>query len=626
MKVKLQDIIDALEWDVDSAVVDDFYKTANTIADSRGFINTDNAEFQLFLRDFLESHELDYQYDLIKNVLEPYYDHSYDLEDEIPDEEEYQSDIELDMRKTQKFLDSYKDLEERFLGPSDEVIDDSKEKGLYSEELEEDYSRSQNTLIDTGLSDRKAEEVLLSVIGQLSDGIWENSRGMEKYWQYADIIKKGSEIYISVNTENYESGYRGKSEQDIKRYFAQKIKQIVKEEGLEWSRDNTEISAYLDRGSDVTVQDAYRVYDKLLGRVDRIKTEESKKVDSLLEWNLIDNDPITYHAEQDGWYFNIYKLEDAQKAYNLIVDYQDNELQDLDDLFDSLEDAKHRAQEIFNKGIQDNKFDGDYAQFEYEINESKKITENTKYWEKTIGFNPYDVNYEKNKKALDIINKFKKAHKLDSLFDYLASGITEPFTTESSYLAYVADTDISDYEIYNGKLEEGTKQKRIARYREFDNGHILHQWDEMSNEEAEEKAKQASIENPDEVYYVAYDDVMNPRSDISWYRGNQYTIDDIMNKRHLQESINFDGFKNSEELQKYFQELNDLPDEITLDGKDYFQEQYGTLTNGNNYVVYTDKNNNDSYIKVYYTLKQVDDNTQKGIDTVIGVTDLREED
>lgn len=451
MKVKLQDIIDALEWDVDSAVVDDFYKVANTIADSRGFINTDNAEFQLFLRDFLESHELDYQYDLIKNVLEPYYDHSYDLEDEISDEEEYQSDIELDMRKTQKFLDSHKDLEERFLGPSDEVIADSKEKGLYSEELEEDYNRPQNTLIDTGLSDRKAEEVLLSVIGQLSDGIWENSRGMEKYWQYADIIKKGSEIYIAVNTENYESGYRGKSEQDIKRYFAQKVKQIVKEEGLEWSRDNTEISAYLDRGSDVTVQDAYRVYDKLLGRVDRIKTEESKGI------------------------------------------------------------------------------------------------------------------------------------------------ITE-------------------------------RGKRIARYREFDNGHVLHQWDEMSNEEAEEKAKQASIENPNDVYYVAYDDIMNPRSDISWYRGNQYTIEDIMNKRHLQESINFDGFKNSEELQDYFQKLNELPDEITLDGKDYFQEQYGTLTNGNNYVVYTDKNNNDSYIKVYYTLKQVDDNTQKGIDTIVGVTDLREED
>ena len=503
MKVKLQDIIDALEWDVDSAVVDDFYKVANTIADSRGFINTDNAEFQLFLRDFLESHELDYQYDLIKNVLEPYYDHSYDLEEE-------------------------------FFGVSDEVKQDSINKGLYSEELEEDYNRPQNTLIDTGLSDRKAEEVLLSVIGQLSDGIWENSRGMERYWQYADIIKKGSEIYISVNTENYESGSRGKSEQDIKRYFAQKVKQIVKEEGLEWSRDNTEISAYLDRGSDVTVQDAYRVYDKLLGRVDRIKTESK----------AIDYD---------------YILKQIKFLQN-----QDSHVLTFPDDFDTLENVN--------------------------------IPKDDKYW--TI----LDKLLKDEEKSKGVYYSIEEV--LEELYEYIKS----------------------KYEIANDKLEEGTKQKRIARYREFDNGYVLHQWDEMSNEEAEEKAKQASIENPNDVYYVAYDDIMNPRSDISWYRGNQYTIEDIMNKRHLQESINFDGFRNSEELQDYFQKLNELPDEITLDGKDYFQEQYGTLTNGNNYVVYTDKNNNDSYIKVYYTLKQVDDNTQKGIDTIVGVTDLREED
>lgn len=503
MKVKLQDIIDALEWDVDSAVVDDFYKVANTIADSRGFINTDNAEFQLFLRDFLESHELDYQYDLIKNVLEPYYDHSYDLEEE-------------------------------FFGVSDEVKQDSINKGLYSEELEEDYNRPQNTLIDTGLSDRKAEEVLLSVIGQLSDGIWENSRGMEKYWQYADIIKKGSEIYISVNTENYESGYRGKSEQDIKRYFAQKVKQIVKEEGLEWSRDNTEISAYLDRGSDVTVQDAYRVYDKLLGRIDRIKTESK----------AIDYD---------------YILKQIKFLQN-----QDSHVLTIPDDFDTL------------------------------INVN--IPKDDKYW--TI-LDKILKDEEKSKGVYYSIDEV-----LEELYEYIKS----------------------KYEVNENKEIKTESGKRIARYREFDNGHVLHQWDEMSNEEAEEKAKQASIENPNDVYYVAYDDIMNPRSDISWYRGNQYTIEDIMNKRHLQESINFDGFKNNEELQKYFQKLNELPDEITLDGKDYFQEQYGTLTNGNNYVVYTDKNNNDSYIKVYYTLKQVDDNTQKGIDTIVGVTDLREED
>lgn len=85
MKVKLQNIINELDWDVDSAVVNDFYKIANKMTDSKGFINTNKAEFQLFLRDFLESHENDYQYDLIKDVLEPYYDKSFDKIEEADD-------------------------------------------------------------------------------------------------------------------------------------------------------------------------------------------------------------------------------------------------------------------------------------------------------------------------------------------------------------------------------------------------------------------------------------------------------------------------------------------------------------------------------------------------------------
>ena len=107
--------------------------------------------------------------------------------------------------------------------------------------------------------------------------------------------------------------------------------------------------------------------------------------------------------------------------------------------------------------------DGEYQELREfihnELLESKKITENTEYWEKTIGFNPYDVNYEKNSQALDIIEKFKEAGKLDSLFDYFAAGLVEPFKTEKDYLEYVADTDISDYEIYNGKLEESKNGK-----------------------------------------------------------------------------------------------------------------------------------------------------------------------
>ena len=81
MRIKLQDIINELNWDVDSAVVDDFSKLAKNVTDSKGFINTQDSEFQLLLRDFMESHKSDYQYDLIKDVLERYYDKSYDLQE-----------------------------------------------------------------------------------------------------------------------------------------------------------------------------------------------------------------------------------------------------------------------------------------------------------------------------------------------------------------------------------------------------------------------------------------------------------------------------------------------------------------------------------------------------------------
>ena len=59
-------------------------------------------------------------------------------------------------------------------------------------------------------------------------------------------------------------------------------------------------------------------------------------------------------------------------------------------------------------------------------------------------------------------------------------------------------------------------QKRIARHNEFDNGHVIHSYEKMTSAEAEEKARLASIENPDDIYYVSYDNIMNPCSDIKW--------------------------------------------------------------------------------------------------------------
>lgn len=106
-------------------------------------------------------------------------------------------------------------------------------------------------------------------------------------------------------------------------------------------------------------------------------------------------------------------------------------------------------------------------------NNYKKVEENLKeqdsvqYYIEEIGFNPYEVDYSQDTEAEKIIDTFKEAGKLDSLFDYITAGLTEPFETEEDYLRYVAGTDIEDYEIYNGSLEEALSdnsgQKRISK-------------------------------------------------------------------------------------------------------------------------------------------------------------------
>ena len=141
------------------------------------------------------------------------------------------------------------------------------------------------TLVSTGLNDSKAEDVLNSVIGQMSDGIWENTSQMDRYWKNLEIVKKDGELYIQANTDSYSSGFKGYTEDEIRKFVANKVKQIAKmyiedykgsAKDLAWDRNCTVKCDYLDYHSGATIQDAYRVYDKLLGRKDRIKTEAKK--------------------------------------------------------------------------------------------------------------------------------------------------------------------------------------------------------------------------------------------------------------------------------------------------------------------------------------------------------------
>ncbi len=117
---------------------------------------------------------------------------------------------------------------------------------------------------NTGIkADSKFTNILSSVLGQMSDGIWEGTRSMEKYWK---------SLKFNVNTANeieLEDVYFVCA--DPRDFFANKIKQIIKIEidngnaELEWRRDCSGIPKYI-HGSTVTVGDCYHLFDLLKGR------------------------------------------------------------------------------------------------------------------------------------------------------------------------------------------------------------------------------------------------------------------------------------------------------------------------------------------------------------------------
>ena len=139
-------------------------------------------------------------------------------------------------------------------------------------------------VIDTGLTKDEDLEVLQSVMGQLSDGIFENSRAMEHFWPFADVAKENGKVVLKIKktssssiVRNPRNDFIGMSDDKVKEWFANKVKAVVKEEGLLWKRENTNKLDYMGGHTcDVNVRDAYRVYDKLKGRRDYIQDSESE--------------------------------------------------------------------------------------------------------------------------------------------------------------------------------------------------------------------------------------------------------------------------------------------------------------------------------------------------------------
>lgn len=126
-------------------------------------------------------------------------------------------------------------------------------------------------IIKTGLP-KRFKDMLAAVIGQMSDGYWENTPMMRGYWPFVDAAVQGDESVLEVSTDSYNrefvhNRFRDMTDDAIRKFFAEKIKFLVKEEGLgDWKRDNENETEYLSYDEPYRVKDCYYAYEVLKGR------------------------------------------------------------------------------------------------------------------------------------------------------------------------------------------------------------------------------------------------------------------------------------------------------------------------------------------------------------------------
>jgi hypothetical protein len=104
--------------------------------------------------------------------------------------------------------------------------------------------------------------ILGSVLGQMSDGIWENTRSMEKYWKSLSYTVNPDGYIVIIDNNGVCA--------DPVDFFANKIKKIIQieiEDGnhnLSWNRWCPAVPHYMH--GTPTVGDCYLLYELLKGR------------------------------------------------------------------------------------------------------------------------------------------------------------------------------------------------------------------------------------------------------------------------------------------------------------------------------------------------------------------------
>ena len=114
--------------------------------------------------------------------------------------------------------------------------------------------------------------------------------------------------------------------------------------------------------------------------------------------------------------------------------------------------------------------------------------------------------------------------------DYISQGYdpkedVEVITSELTGIGH--NQDYIDFVL--NKMEELKDKEclyRIDYYGSWDNGRVFHSFKKGTLDNAEGDAKIASKKDPENLYYVVLDDIMNPTTGWYWYRGKRYNYRD----------------------------------------------------------------------------------------------------
>jgi hypothetical protein len=207
--------------------------------------------------------------------------------------------------------------------------------------------------IQTPFSSTKAFEVLGSVLGQMSDGMWENSGRMDKYWRFIDVKQAvNGNVYLEVSGEKskmdgansrglckwIQNGFYDMSNEEILQFFAAKIKYIMCEELKDanvangWRRNYEAFhTAYLNYKEDISVAEVYCIYDILKKRSLKNFTAEvakavygSQKSKAEVAKELAKQTALAELAAELKAELN--KLEAVQSAFNVKMEADRNEV------------------------------------------------------------------------------------------------------------------------------------------------------------------------------------------------------------------------------------------------------------------------------------------------------------